>query len=168
MPCNSMGCPHLNRRLRLLPVALFLAAMLAPAESSSAPLAAPECEAAGVPVTVEVHDLRSTDGNLTVTIYGDRPDDFLAPGRKLARKRVAITGATTTACLTVPRAGGYAIAVYHDENGDRDFGRTIIGLPAEGYGFSNDAPALAGLPSFRDARFEVPVGGGTMTIRMRY
>lgn len=168
MPCNSMGCRHLNRCLRLPLAALLLAAMLAPAESSAAPLAAPECEPAGIPVSIEVHELRSTAGNLTVTIYGDRADDFLAPGRKLARKRVAITGATTTACLTVPRPGGYAIAVYHDENGDRDFGRTIIGLPAEGYGFSNDAPALVGLPSFRDARFEVLATGGKMTIRMRY
>lgn len=168
MPCNSMGCPLLIRRLRLPPAALLLAALLAPIEATAAPLAAPQCEASGIPVDVEVHDLRSTAGNLTVTIYGDRAEDFLAPGRKLARKRVAITGATTAACLTVPRPGGYAVAVYHDENGDRDFGRTLIGLPAEGYGFSNDAPALVGLPSFGDARFEVPAGGRKLTIRMRY
>lgn len=168
MSCNSMGPPHLNRRLRLPPVAMLLAALLAPADSSAARLAVPECDATGIPVNVEVHGLRSADGNLTVTIYGDRSEDFLAPGRKLARKRVAITGATTTACLTVPGPGGYAIAVYHDEDGDRDFGRSFVGLPAEGYGFSNDAPALVGLPSFRDARFEVPTTGGQLSIRMRY
>lgn len=117
---------------------------------------------------VEVTGLRSTGGNLTVTIYGGRPEDFLAPGRKLARKRVPIPAATAEACLDVPRPGTYAIAVYHDEDDDHDFDRSLLGLPAEGYGFSNDAPALVGLPSFGDARFEVPADGLRLTIRMRY
>lgn len=168
MSRNSMGSRYLNRRLRLTPVALLLAMLIVPTAPSASRLAAPDCDAAGIPVSVEVRDLRSTGGNLTVTIYGDRAADFLAPGRKLARKRVAITGTTTTACLSVPRPGGYAIAVYHDENDDRDFGRTLLGLPAEGYGFSNDAPAVIGLPSFADARFDVPAEGGKLTIRMRY
>src|SRR3546814_17532366 len=91
-----------NRRLRLLPAARLLAAILAPADAAAARLSTPDCDADGIPVAVEVHALRSTDGNLTVTIYGDRAADFLAPGRKLVRKRVPITGATTTACLNVP------------------------------------------------------------------
>lgn len=158
----------MSRRLRLLPAAILFAVTLAPVDTPAARHASPECGTTAIPVSVQVQGLRSTDGNLTVTIYGDRAEDFLARGRKLVRKRVPITGPTTTACLTVPRPGDYAVAVYHDENDDRDFGRTLVGLPAEGYGFSNDAPALVGLPSFRDARFEVPQSGGHLTIRMRY
>ena len=31
-------------------------------------------------------------------------------------------------------------------------------MPAEGYGFSNDAPTTVGLPSFGDVRFTAPAG----------
>lgn len=154
----------MRRRLALLLVPLLAMSSIA---KGTTPEAA-SCGDEGIPLHVEVHDLHSTAGNLTVTVYGDRPEDFLAPGRKLDRVRVPVTGSETTACLAVPEPGTYAIAVYHDEDDDHDFDRTLLGLPAEGYGFSNDAPALVGLPSFRDAKFEVPADGSRLTIRMRY
>lgn len=153
----------------LLPRVALAAGLLI---STPGPLAASpdsaECGAGGTAVTVEVRGLRSMDGNLTVTIYGDRPEDFLGPGRKLSRKRVPVDGATTLACLPVPGPGDYAIAVYHDEDDDHDFDRTLVGLPAEGYGFSNDAEALFGPPSYESARVTVPVEGLTLSIQMRY
>lgn len=155
----------LRHLLLLTPLLFTLSLASGPA---AADLASPDCTDEGVPLRVAVDELRSTDGNLTVTVYGDDPDDFLARGAKLTRKRVPITGTATEACLTVPAAGTYAIAVYHDENNDRDFNRTLIGLPDEGYGFSNDAPALVGLPSFDDAKFDVPEDGRRLEIRMRY
>jgi uncharacterized protein (DUF2141 family) len=64
--------------------------------------------------------------------------------------------------------GEYAVAVYHDENDDHDFNRNAAGLPAEGYGFSNDAPTAFGLPDFDRVRFTLPPGGGRVAIRLRY
>ena len=52
--------------------------------------------------------------------------------------------------------GTYAVAVYHDENDNHHFDRTLLGLPAEGYGFSNNVKPLFGLPSFASVTF--PVG----------
>ena len=37
----------------------------------------------------------------------------------------------------------YALALYHDENGNRSFDRTGVGFPAEGFGFSNNPATLA-------------------------
>lgn len=158
----------MSSRFGSLSLAMLLAMGLVPGPVGAIGSDPAACAANGVPVNVEVRDLRNTNGELTVTIYGDRAEDFLASGRKLARKRLPITGSTTLACLTVPGPGVYAIAVYHDENGDRKFGRTAFGLPAEGFGFSNDAPTRVGLPSFADARFTVAANGGHLTIHMRY
>ena len=44
----------------------------------------------------------------------------------------------------------------------------MIGLPAEGYGFSNNAPTLFGLPSFRSVRLAVPRDGFQTGVRLRY
>ena len=112
---------------------------------------------------------RSAAGNVTVTLYGPRREDFLARGARLARQRVPLAGAAAAeACFALSAPGDYALAVYHDENNDRDFNRTALGLPAEGYGFSNDAPATLGLPDFDQVRFTLPPGESRVTIRLRY
>lgn len=116
-----------------------------------------------------VSGARSGAGNVTVTLYGPRREDFLARGRRLARLRVPLAGAgSAEACFALSAPGDYAVAVYHDENGDHDFNRNAVGLPAEGYGFSNDAPAAFGLPDFDKVRFAVPPGGSRVPIRLRY
>ena len=113
---------------------------------------------------------RRAAGNVTVTLYGDRREDFLARGGRLARQRLPLAAgaAAVEACFAVAAPGDYAVAVYHDENDDRDFNRNAVGLPSEGYGFSNDPPALVGLPDFDKVRFTLPPGGGRIAVRLRY
>ena len=49
--------------------------------------------------------------------------------------------------------GTYALAVIHDENSNGKLDTNWLGIPTEGYGFSNDAKALLGAPSFAAASF---------------
>src|SRR5262245_28925607 len=102
----------------------------------AAPAVAAECvgEPGATKLMVHVSGLRSAKGMVAVTLYPDEPRRFLAPKGKLLRDRPPAKTPTTTACFYLPKPGHYAIAVYHDENGDRDFNRTIIGMPAEGFG----------------------------------
>jgi uncharacterized protein (DUF2141 family) len=74
----------------------------------------------------------------------------------------------TTACFWLPAPGYYAVAVYHDENANHDFDRTIIGLPAEGFGFSNNPPTPTALPPFKAVRFNARDGETTIRIKLRY
>lgn len=116
-----------------------------------------------------VSGARSGAGNVTVTLYGPRREDFLARGRRLSRQRIPLAGAASAeACFALSAPGDHALAIYHDENDDRDFNRTTVGLPAEGYGFSNDAPTALGLPNFDKVRFAVPPNGTRVSIRLRY
>lgn len=64
--------------------------------------------------------------------------------------------------------GNYAVAIYHDDNGDERLNRGIFGIPAEGYGFSNDAPVSFGPPDFEDAVFVLDGTDLTIQIEMRY
>jgi len=64
-------------------------------------------------------------------------------------------------------SGNYAIALFHDENGN---GRidTRFGIPTEGVGFSNNPRMWFGPPSFSAAHFAVtnqPIGE---TVRLKY
>ena len=117
-------------------------------------------------LVVEAFGVRDGAGEVAFTVYPDDPRRFLAKGGKLARARVPARPGMTRACFNL-RPGSYAIAQYHDANGDRDFNRTLI-APTEGFGFSNDAPTSIGLPSLKATRFALPAGGRTVRMRMRY
>ena len=133
---------------------------------------APPAGCAGTPsgtwLNVVAQGLRNGNGLLAITIYADNPSKFLVRHGSLYVARVAATQGTTQACVFLPRTGVYALALYHDENADRKFDRTGIGFPAEGFGFSNNPATVAGLPSFRSVRLNVPRTGLTTRIQMKY
>lgn len=115
---------------------------------------------------VQVNGVRPAIGEVAITVYPDDKKRFLAKGGKLGRQRVK-AAASVRACFWVPQ-GAYAVAVYHDRDGDRDFDRTLVGLPAEGFGFSNDPDTKTGLPSFGSVRFRVGPGERVTPIQMKY
>ena len=50
--------------------------------------------------------------------------------------------------------GRYAIALFHDVDGNQKLTTNMLGIPKEGYAFSNDASNFFGVPSFKDASFQ--------------
>lgn len=49
----------------------------------------------------------------------------------------------------------YAFKYFHDENDNEQIETTLLGIPAEGYGFSNNAKGFLGPPSFNKWVFEL-------------
>ena len=64
--------------------------------------------------------------------------------------------------------GTYALAVVHDENMNGKLDTNLLGVPTEGYGFSNDAKAFLSAPSFRAASFSYDGRNVDMTISLNY
>lgn len=139
--------------------------------AAGAPAAAEEA-CAGKPsanrLTVQVNGVRASQGQMAVTLYPDDSKRFLAPKGKLLRQRVKAVAPSTSTCFYLPGAGTYAIAVYHDANADEDFNRNAVGMPTEGFGFSNDPSTRLGLPTFNSVRFTVRGGESRIAIQMRY
>lgn len=160
---------------RLWCCAALLTLLAAPQPATARPEDGPRvtaCTAADAPAGPRLHvtvtGARRVAGNITITVYGPKPERFLASHAYLARQRVPLRTSSAEACFALAEPGIYAVAVYHDENDDHNFNRSLLGLPSEGYGFSNDAPTSVGLPSFDSVRFTVPPGESRMTIRLRY
>lgn len=144
----------------LLGAALPAAAQAAPAGCTGPPSA--------TWINVVLEGMRSSHGLAAVTLYADDSHKFLVKHGSLYVGRSPATAGTTRTCIFLPAPGIYALAIYHDENANQSFDRNAIGLPAEGYGFSNNPATLAGLPSFRSVRLAVPRSGMTTRIRMKY
>jgi uncharacterized protein (DUF2141 family) len=123
---------------------------------------------ASIVIAVNVHGVRSDAGELVVVLYGDNPDDFLKKGKRLARERMPARNGSVTFTLPVPKPGTYAVAVYHDENGNRKLDRSLIGLPSEGFGLSNNPAIGLRTPRLADAAFSVGDGRAAVDISLRY
>jgi uncharacterized protein (DUF2141 family) len=158
------------------------AAALACAIAATLPLgaSAPAAQGATAPANCEGRDkwgngtwlnvvaegVRSSEGLLNVTIYGDNRRKFLAKGGSLMARFFPAQKGETRACVFLPGPGVYAIALYHDENGNKNFDRSL--LPTEGYGFSNNPSTLAGLPAWSAVRLNVSKTNLVTHIKMKY
>ncbi len=144
--------------------------LLGLALSAAPALADPDCEGndSATTLTVQVSGMNSARGEMAITVYGADAKKFLAPKGKLLRVRPRTAAPTTQACFNLPGPGTYAVAVYHDANANQDFDRSVIGMPTEGFGFSNDAPTKFGLPAFEAVRFSAKPGGNFIRVKLRY
>jgi len=57
---------------------------------------------------------------------------------------------------------------YHDENDNQKLDRNELGIPSEGYGFSNGATAKNGPPQFKQAAVSVGATTVPVQITLRY
>ena len=146
------------------------AALLGPGMARAETAAPPGCTgpASATWIDVEVEGVRNANGLVAITLYADNSRKFLVKHGSLYVGRVPAHAGSTRGCIFVPAPGVYAIAIYHDENANQVFDRSGFGLPAEGYGFSNNPSTLAGLPSFRSVRISIPRSGLLTRVSIKY
>lgn len=119
-------------------------------------------------ILVHVEGVKNDRGSVTIALYDDDPKRFLKKGAKLGHLRVPATKGITSACISAPHAGDFAIAVYHDEDGNGKVTKSWIGIPTEGFGFSNNPGAFLGPPSHAEAVVFIQTGETTLNIEMHY
>jgi uncharacterized protein (DUF2141 family) len=129
-------------------------------------LSAPAAYASPVPVNVTVRllDVASGKGQLLVSLCDKA--NFMRRCAKSARA-VAKRGSAFVTFRGV-QPGRYAVMAIHDENNDGRLGRTSIGIPSEGWGFSRDAKGNAGPPAFEQAAVNVSPAGAVVNIHLTY
>jgi uncharacterized protein (DUF2141 family) len=60
------------------------------------------------------------------------------------------------------------VSVLHDEKSKQGLTQGRLGIPKEGFGFSNNVVGALGPRSFRKAPFNVPVGDSFVTTALKY
>ena len=104
-------------------------------------------------LTITIKDVRNSDGAVLLAVY-DSEAHFMKPPLATTSRRVAAAKGDVTVVLQDLPAGKYAIASFHDENGNGKLDTNSFGQPTEGHGFSNGARGSMGPPSFTEAAFE--------------
>jgi uncharacterized protein (DUF2141 family) len=117
---------------------------------------------------VFVQGVRSDDGLMTATLYGDDPVKFLKGAGELKVWREPAKAPATEMCVWLPGPGTYAVAVYHDAKQAMRFTRGPLGMPNQGYGFSRNPRLFLGPPSLRATSFPAAAGETTVFVKLRY
>ena len=104
-------------------------------------------------LTVNVDDISKHEGNIYVVLF-DSANAYNGKGKPIKRSRIEVTKNSHSVVFKETEAGTYAIKLFHDENGNGKLDTNLVGIPSEGYGFSNNAGAF-GPATFEDASFAV-------------
>ena len=109
---------------------------------------------------------RGTGGSIAVAVYRDAASFRRGEG-PIASRTVPRTGAVTSVIIPGLAPGRYAVAAFHDTDGNGDLTLWPIGVPREAYGFSNDARGRFGPPPFEAAAIEVSASGTRRAFSLR-
>ena len=117
-------------------------------------------------LSVTVLGLKTDEGELALALF-DSAESFKARSGAVASGRLSPDDGAATWTVTELDPGIYAVAVYHDLNGNGELDRSTLGPPDEPYGFSNNARGTFGPPRFDKAAIEIAPGERAIEIKLR-
>ena len=123
----------------------------------------PSRSAAKVTLTVNVQNVRTQKGAVYFALF--RKNDDFPTGKPSEGKKVNATGSQVHITFSV-EPGTYAVAIFHDENGNGQMDKKIFGIPKEPYGFSNNFRPRMSAPKFKDCEFTVGSAAKTIGIKL--
>jgi uncharacterized protein (DUF2141 family) len=97
---------------------------------------------------VTVTNIKGHKGDIIVGIF-DSDENFLK--KPLDGRLAKANGDSITVVFENLKPGKYAVSVLHDANRNKDLDKNKLGIPKEGFGFSNNVLGAMGPPSFNRA-----------------
>lgn len=99
-------------------------------------------------LTIKVIGLKSNKGKILLQVFNEKDKAIIGKTATIHNKECNII-------IPDLKQGKYSIRYFHDENGNDKLDTNWLGLPKEGYGFSNNATSMFGTPSIKGRLFIV-------------
>jgi uncharacterized protein (DUF2141 family) len=120
-------------------------------------------------IHVRILNIRNSTGTVDCALF-ESPEGF---PREVLRSAmnvmvIKVRQAQARCDFTDIPPGRYALAVVHDENMNGKLDTNRLGIPTEGYGFSNDVKGVFGAPAFSAASFAYDGRTLELTISLQY
>ena len=116
-------------------------------------------------LTVVVNNIRNDKGYIRVALYNSGKSFMINPFRTAEVR--AKEGHVMVVFQEIPE-GEYAATVLHDLNGNKAMDENLLGIPKEGFGFSNDAMGPFGPPGYRECIFPVKGNAVTTGVKLKH
>lgn len=99
-------------------------------------------------LTVNISGLNNNKGQILFQLLDENE-------KELKGIRGEIKGNKCTIAIDGLKSGKYAFRYFHDENNNSKMDKTMVGIPKEGFGFSNNAKGNFGPPAFEKQLFDI-------------
>ena len=117
-------------------------------------------------LVVQVCHPDAAHGKVLLAVY-NREEGFLDGGHLFGR-RLAIEGSDDVLFeLDDLPYGDYALALFHDLNGNEHFDTNLLGIPVEPYAFSNNVRAKWSKPRYHEASFDFRQHGQRVVVQLK-
>lgn len=120
------------------------------------------------PLTILIEGVHSSEGKIMLALHSSEKTWMNHKAKPKSPHMVAARKGTVRLTIDYLEPGTYAVAIYHDENSNRKLDKNGIGIPKEGYAFSNNARGAMGPPSYEKASFKLGADGKTITVKIVY
>ena len=117
------------------------------------------------PLVLVIKNLKSTSAPVVVGLYGVK-NKFPDPKGQMKIYKFKPHGKELTAKIRNLKYGQYALAIYQDVNSSGKIDKNFIGIPTEGYAFSNNYKPTIKAPNFDDCKFDYNAKSNTVTMTM--
>ncbi len=105
-------------------------------------------------ISVHVNNVDSSKGHIKVALY-DSDENFLSFDQVLKSGSAPAQKGTVALQLINLPVGEYALAVFHDENGNGELDTNWLGIPKEKVAFSRAKMKTFGPPKYKECAFMV-------------
>jgi len=117
---------------------------------------------------IVVDGLRNSEGHLRITLF-DSDNGFPEDTDKAyTSKSIDLSKEKPVFRFENLKKGDYAYAILHDEDDNGKMKKNLIGIPKEGFGFSQNYRPKVGQPEFKDASVYLSPGKNRHVIEIVY
>ncbi len=117
-------------------------------------------------LVLEVDNINSAVGYIWIGIYDSEQNYLIKEKGIIEGYQVSRTGKMTLDIHSLP-FGSYAIALFHDENGNGKMDRNFIGIPSEPYAFSKKEKSKWRIPRFKEIQFDFSQSGQKLSTKLK-
>ena len=103
-------------------------------------------------ISLQINNVKTSNGTINVAVY-DESEGFLKLDKVYKADSVMAHKGKTELHITGLPEGEYALAIFHDENGNNKLDTNWLGIPKEDIGFSYARMKTFGPPQFKECAF---------------
>lgn len=105
-------------------------------------------------LTINISNIKTLKGEIIIGVF-NKEATFLKDNAAIKNYTITVNKSTETLVIKNLPKGDYAVSLYHDENSDNECNLNFLGIPKEGYGFSNNIKPKFSAPSYKDCKFSL-------------
>lgn len=101
----------------------------------------------------EIGGVKSSEGKIYIQLF--KGEQAYQAEKPISASIIPAAIGSVTVRFDGLESGEYSLRYFHDENGDGELATNLLGMPTEGYGFSNGAKPNFGPVKYKAIKFEV-------------